>query len=387
MRALEQGNRRRANYQFHVGQDVLVNQRRHHREQLGPIGPLLPQAAGPFRIRRQITANTFELDIPAALAPRMRPVFHASELIPYETRVLEPLVDVPPHDQAQHNTELLVQDEDEISQALQLLRRPDTSLVALPVRESGLDDPAEWFSLQAVTTHKLLPRADLPHQKVRFHPTIRVAYLPEKLPFTPDNTLLREQDEGLVLSALLATSPTTGPILHDTTRHSTPPLALLYDYPSHPPAFAPEEEVMLAPSIFLAMCQNFGVHPEIDLFASSNMTQLPAYYTADKQDSLALGCNAFSVHWDPTRWLYANPPWSLLDQVIDKIQREGSRLLLVTPYWPNAPWFQTLRQLTLDRRKWSQPLYQDPNGALRPAPSWATRFTLVDGSQGMPPVM
>ena len=138
---------------------------------------------------------------------------------------------------------------------------------------------------------------------------------------------------------------------------------------------------MLAPSIFLAMCQTFGVKPEIDLFASRNMSQLPAYYTADPQDSLALGFNAFSVHWDPTRWLYANPPWSLLEQVIDKIQREGSRVLLVTPYWPHAPWFRILRHMTLDRRKWSQPPYQHPNGALRPAPTWATRFYLVDGSQ------
>jgi hypothetical protein len=237
MRALEQGNRRRAHYQFHVGQDVLVNQRRHHREQLGPIGPLLPQSAGPFRIRRQITANTFELAIPVALAPRMRPVFHASELIPYETRVLEPLVDVPPHDQAQHNSELLEQDEEEILQALQLLRRPDTRLTALPAREPGTDDPAEWFSLQAVTTQKLLPRSGLQHQNVRFHPTIRVAYLPAKLPFTPDNTLLREQDEGLVLSALLATSPAVGPTMHNTALHHIQPLAPLHELQLPPPPY------------------------------------------------------------------------------------------------------------------------------------------------------
>ena len=123
----------------------MVNQRRHHREQLGPIGPLLPQSAGPFCIRRQITANTFELDIPVALAPRMRPVFHASELIPYETRVLEPLVDVPPHDQAQHNAELLEDGEDEFLRALQLLRRPDARLVALPVRDAEIATPLNGF--------------------------------------------------------------------------------------------------------------------------------------------------------------------------------------------------------------------------------------------------
>ena len=58
-RALEFGNRRRAGYQFAVGQDVLVNQRKHYRDQLGHDGPLAPKAVGPYRILRRITKNTF----------------------------------------------------------------------------------------------------------------------------------------------------------------------------------------------------------------------------------------------------------------------------------------------------------------------------------------
>ena len=98
------------------------------------------------------------------------------------------------------------------------------------------------------------------------------------------------------------------------------------------------------------MCRNFSVTPEIDLFASHHLTQLPAYYTADPKDLDALGFDAFSVLWDRSRWLYANPPWSLLDQVVQKIRRDGSKMLLITPFWPKAPWFGPLREITIDRR-------------------------------------
>ena len=39
-RSEEMGNRKKANYQFKVGQDILINQRKHHRNQLGTLGRL-----------------------------------------------------------------------------------------------------------------------------------------------------------------------------------------------------------------------------------------------------------------------------------------------------------------------------------------------------------
>ena len=100
-------NQRRLDYQFTVGQQVLVSQRHHYRSQLGPSGPLAPKAVGPFTIVRQITRNTFELDIPAATLGRASPVFHSSNLIPYESRLLDPdaaseLPPMDPEDHAEH---------------------------------------------------------------------------------------------------------------------------------------------------------------------------------------------------------------------------------------------------------------------------------------------
>ena len=82
---------RRADYQFKEGQSVLINRRRHYRGQFGmDRGPLAPMAVGPFRVKRVLTPCTLELEIPLAVRGMAVPVFHSSDLIPYETKVLDP---------------------------------------------------------------------------------------------------------------------------------------------------------------------------------------------------------------------------------------------------------------------------------------------------------
>ena len=90
-RAAAYADRRRADYQFKEGQDVLINRRRHYQWQFGSDrGPSAPRAVGPFRVKRVLTPCTLELEIPLAVRGRAVPVFHSSDLIPYETRVLDP---------------------------------------------------------------------------------------------------------------------------------------------------------------------------------------------------------------------------------------------------------------------------------------------------------
>ena len=61
-------DRRRADYQFKEGQDVLINCRRHYRELFSSdLGPLAPRAVGPFRVKRMLTPCTLELEIPLAV--------------------------------------------------------------------------------------------------------------------------------------------------------------------------------------------------------------------------------------------------------------------------------------------------------------------------------
>ena len=57
----------------------------------------------------------------------------------------------------------------------------------------------------------------------------------------------------------------------------------------------------------MAICQNFEVYPEIDLFASAGQHQLARYCTADPADAHAEGYNAFNFLWNPGVILYLNP--------------------------------------------------------------------------------
>ena len=85
------------------------------------------------------------------------------------------------------------------------------------------------------------------------------------------------------------------------------------------------------------MCKELVVAPCIDLFASNRHHQLPRYYSVYADDSTALGQNAFACVWDPGVCLYANPSWTLIGRVLTKIAEDGSRVLLVTPHWKEAP--------------------------------------------------
>ena len=90
-------NRKRTDYTFQFGQLVLVCQQRYWRSQLGGRGPLDAINAGPYRIDKVVRpGTTYRLDIPPAVRGRMRPVFHANELIPFETHAVDPAAALPP---------------------------------------------------------------------------------------------------------------------------------------------------------------------------------------------------------------------------------------------------------------------------------------------------
>ena len=98
------------------------------------------------------------------------------------------------------------------------------------------------------------------------------------------------------------------------------------------------------------MCQNFEIAPVFDMFASWHHHQLPRYFSTNVKDKQAERHNAFNYHWDSDVVLYINSPWSLLDQVIDKIIADKSTVLLVTPRWFDASWYKKLTKPYISTR-------------------------------------
>ena len=83
--------------------------------------------------------------------------------------------------------------------------------------------------------------------------------------------------------------------------------------------------------------------PDIDCFTTKNNTQLLDYISY-KPDPFAKFVDAFSINWSYYN-CYIFPLFSLMGQVLQKIQNEKAEVLLMAPYWPTQPWFNTLYNL------------------------------------------
>ena len=79
--------------------------------------------------------------------------------------------------------------------------------------------------------------------------------------------------------------------------------------------------------------------------------------------------------------MYANPPWTLIGKVLTKIAEYESRVLLVTPHWREAPWYELLMELKVRNCEWRGRLYLTDVGNLRPIPKWFTLFSYVVGKR------
>ena len=134
------------------------------------------------------------------------------------------------------------------------------------------------------------------------------------------------------------------------------------------------------PLFFRQACKRLKFKPSADLFASATHKQLHRYYSRTP-DPTALGTNALSFDWQAESAPYANPPWSLIPQVLSKIVADEVRLMLVVPEWPRAPWFKLFRRLVERQFRVDGPLYLTDDGKLRPAPRWATVIAVVDGAR------
>ena len=56
-------------------------------------------------------------------------------------------------------------------------------------------------------------------------------------------------------------------------------------------------------------------------------------------------------------------------------------MLLVTPNWKEAPWYELLMELTVRSYEWMGKLYLTEGGNLRPIPKWFTLFSYVVGKR------
>ena len=160
---------------------------------------------------------------------------------------------------------------------------------------------------------------------------------------------------------------------------NVPPLAKRVTLPVPQITFASraDEDVMLDPIVFRNVATYFRISPATDVFASAQHHQLPNYFTADPDDTNALGCNAFAHRWHHIG-AYINPPWSLLSRVLEKIRQDRTYALLVIPEWKWTDWWFQWKRVVVDYVISDQPIYLSSDGLRRAKPRWNTVFSIID---------
>ena len=131
------------------------------------------------------------------------------------------------------------------------------------------------------------------------------------------------------------------------------------------------------PLVFRQVCKRLKFKPSADLFASATHKQLHRYYsrTPDPSD---VGTSALSFDWQAESATSANPPWSLMPQVLSKIVADEVRLMVVVTEWTHALRFKLFRRLVERKFRVDGPLYLTGDGELQPAPRWASVIAVVD---------
>ena len=101
---------------------------------------------------------------------------------------------------------------------------------------------------------------------------------------------------------------------------------------------------MLHQEVFNWLRQRWPV--TIDLFASSLGHRCSVYF-APVLDPMAAGTDTMLQSWDSLQ-AYAFPPFAMISQVLPKVRASlGLELTLITPFWPQRPWFPELLILPL----------------------------------------
>lgn len=75
--------------------------------------------------------------------------------------------------------------------------------------------------------------------------------------------------------------------------------------------------------------------------------QIPQYVSWHP-DPEASALDAFSIGWED-KFICAFPPFSLIPQVLQKLEQDQAIALMIVPNWPTQPWFAKLIHLLIDR--------------------------------------
>ena len=116
------------------------------------------------------------------------------------------------------------------------------------------------------------------------------------------------------------------------------------DHADHLSRLSPAYEWSLDPLAFQMLEEAWGPH-QIDRFASAVNTKLPVFNSRFGEPGSA-GIDALAQDW--RGWNnYINPPFRMLDAVIEKVYQCQAEATVIAPFWSNQMWFHRLRSILI----------------------------------------
>ena len=116
-------------------------------------------------------------------------------------------------------------------------------------------------------------------------------------------------------------------------------------------------EWKLHPALFSMIDNAWGYHT-VDRFACLATTQLPRY-NSRYHDPMSEGVDALAQQNWGSENNYVNPPFRLINKVLDIVVAQQAVATLIAPKWPNKPWYHKLQELSIDQplkipnKKWA----------------------------------
>ena len=98
-------------------------------------------------------------------------------------------------------------------------------------------------------------------------------------------------------------------------------------------------------SVFSYLDRRWGPH-SIDFFATRNNAQLPRFVSWAADDAATYVDALQNLHRKENG--YANPPFAVIGQVLEKLWRTSRELTIIVPAWPGQPWWPRLLEMFSD---------------------------------------
>jgi hypothetical protein len=130
------------------------------------------------------------------------------------------------------------------------------------------------------------------------------------------------------------------------------------------------------------VCQQLNVEPVLDMFAADHNHKFPKFWSWTRSP-FAMAQDAFAQNWsqEVQGTMYANPPWPVISQFLQKVQIDKARVLFLLPLWKGQPWWPLLWSMLESRLiVHHHPRFVDRWGVALPPPRWKVCFGIINGS-------